>query len=60
MEGIGEVRLDVLGVVPHQGRDPVVAVDAQLVAQRVRQLGRAGADLGEGCGAAARPRRSRW
>jgi hypothetical protein len=46
--GDGEVRLDVLGVVPHQGRHPLVAGDLEVRAQGVRQLGRAGADLREG------------
>ncbi len=39
------VRLDVLGVVPHQGGDPLVAADAEVLAQGVRQLGSPGADL---------------
>ncbi|GAA3227457.1 hypothetical protein GCM10020256_38840 [Streptomyces thermocoprophilus] len=46
--GDGEVRLDVLGVVPHEGGDAVVVADAQVVAEGVGQLGGAGADLGVG------------
>lgn len=36
-----------LRVVPHQGGDPVVVGDAEVLAQGVRELGGAGADLGE-------------
>ena len=40
-----EVGLEVLGVVPHEGRDPLVAVDPES-AQRVRELRRTPADVG--------------
>lgn len=46
--GDREVRLDMFGVVPHEGRDTVVVRDREVLAQRVRQLGRAGTDLGVG------------
>jgi hypothetical protein len=42
-----EIGDEVLGVVPHERRDPLVAGDAQ-AAQRVRELGGLLADLGEG------------
>lgn len=35
----GEVRLHVFRVVPHEGRDPLVPVDAELVMQGVGELG---------------------
>jgi hypothetical protein len=41
------VRLDMLGVVPHQRRDPVVVPDSEVVTQRVCQPGRPAPDLGE-------------
>lgn len=45
-------------VVPHERSDPLVAVDPQLVAERVGELYGTYAGLGEG--AARRRRRSRW
>jgi len=56
MDGMGEVGLQVLSVVPHQRGDALVIVDAQ-AAQRARELGGAGADLAVG---AAPPRRRPW
>ena len=50
--GNGQVGLEVLGVVPEQGGDPLVAVHAEL-AQGAGQLGRAGTGLGVGLAADA-------
>jgi len=41
----GQVRHQVLGVVPHERADPFVAGHAQVVMERVGQPGRRGADL---------------
>ena len=46
MRGHREVRHQVLGVVPHEGGDPLVAGDPELVAQRVREPGGLAPDLG--------------
>ena len=58
--GHREVGLEVLGVVPHEGRHPLVAVDAEVVAQRVGELGGAGGRARRSCGGAVGRRRSRW
>lgn len=46
--GDTEVRLDMLGVVPHQRRHTVVVLDTEVLAQCVRELGGPVADLGVG------------
>lgn len=46
--GDREVGLDVLGVVPHERGRTLAVRHAQVIAQSVRQLGRAGTDLREG------------